>query len=468
MSKSADGTGLALLLLSKERLALAAGRSRIAEIDHQIRERALALRSLRDGRNLPQGGPQEDGSAFASSPTPRSGKIDALVSDGAQISQEVSALRALRAERDLLQGRLDAYTYPVLTLPNEIVSEIFVRFLPSYPKSPPIIGPLSPNILGQICRKWREIALSTPALWRGITMDLNPFSDFRRALGLLDTSLARSGSCALSIRLECTGVAPKEVAPFVDAISSACARWGHLALCTPRRSFRAIVGLLPLLRSLSIMSLTQFSRALEDTPTATRAFHTAPLLHKVTLQYHRTSPLSDLLPWARLTVLIVNYIAPERCADLLNATSSLVYCRLRVYYDIHHGPQSLKSVTPLAHLKTLILCAIGPHILPNFLNIFTLPALRRFRATEALIQPDPAAALIALVVRSGCALDELCVTGSSLPRRIYRNALPSVGSFRFKRGLDKKGAFFGVAESEDDTDGGDELDIGEDEDPDQE
>ncbi|KAJ6588192.1 hypothetical protein B0H19DRAFT_1098293, partial [Mycena capillaripes] len=76
----------------------------------------------------------------------------------------------LDAERNLLQKRLDAYTYPVLTLPNEVVSEIFGHFLPVYPTSPPAIDLLSPNLLGQICRKWREIALTTPVLWRAISV----------------------------------------------------------------------------------------------------------------------------------------------------------------------------------------------------------------------------------------------------------------------------------------------------------
>ncbi|KAJ7705931.1 hypothetical protein B0H14DRAFT_2415857, partial [Mycena olivaceomarginata] len=53
---------------------------------------------------------------------------------------------------------------PVLTLPNEIISEIFVQFLPVYPLSSPSTGPFSPTLLTQICRRWREIALTTPLL----------------------------------------------------------------------------------------------------------------------------------------------------------------------------------------------------------------------------------------------------------------------------------------------------------------
>ncbi|KAJ7734749.1 hypothetical protein DFH07DRAFT_689007, partial [Mycena maculata] len=62
-------------------------------------------------------------------------------------------------------GRLDAYKDPVLTLPNEIVSEIFVHLIPRSPKCPKITGFQSPIFLGRICRKWREIAFSAPTLW---------------------------------------------------------------------------------------------------------------------------------------------------------------------------------------------------------------------------------------------------------------------------------------------------------------
>ncbi|KAJ7741114.1 hypothetical protein B0H16DRAFT_1378380, partial [Mycena metata] len=73
---------------------------------------------------------------------------------------------------DALQTKAhsDASTYPVLTLPAKLVSEIFIHFLPAYPKRPPIKGVLSPFTLGQICRTWRDIALSMPRLWRAVEM----------------------------------------------------------------------------------------------------------------------------------------------------------------------------------------------------------------------------------------------------------------------------------------------------------
>ncbi|KAJ7664896.1 hypothetical protein B0H14DRAFT_3696612 [Mycena olivaceomarginata] len=81
----------------------------------------------------------------------------------AQILELERTLSSLKEEKDFLRARLAIYTYPVLTLPNEIVSEIFVQVLPDFPRYPPPIGPLSPYPLCQICRKWRDYSVLYPS-----------------------------------------------------------------------------------------------------------------------------------------------------------------------------------------------------------------------------------------------------------------------------------------------------------------
>jgi hypothetical protein len=103
----------------------------------------------------------------------------------------------LRLERTAVQERVDSYTYPVLTLPNEITSEIFIYFLPIYPVPPPLIGDLSPTLLTHICHQWREIALATPALWRAISLFGHYLPRNR-----ISSMLSRSGSCPLSIQMD--------------------------------------------------------------------------------------------------------------------------------------------------------------------------------------------------------------------------------------------------------------------------
>ncbi|KAJ6459557.1 hypothetical protein C8R45DRAFT_1030413 [Mycena sanguinolenta] len=98
----------------------------------------------------------------------RVAELDAQIWDlERSFERAISELRLQKAE---VQDRLISYKYPVLTLPKEIVAEIFVRFLPDYPSRPPLVGLHSPFLLTQICRPWREIASTTPTLWRAIPL----------------------------------------------------------------------------------------------------------------------------------------------------------------------------------------------------------------------------------------------------------------------------------------------------------
>ncbi|KAJ7507100.1 hypothetical protein B0H11DRAFT_190996 [Mycena galericulata] len=218
----------------------------------------------------------------------------------AQIAALEHSLRALKEEKISVQDRLDAYTYPVLTLPNEIISEIFVHFLPLYPKRPPIIGLRSPILLGQICRKWREIALSTPALWRRVAVSLRSAARLKRRdqkLILLETFLTRSGSCPLSVSLK-SGISYTHtytglLAPFLETIMSHSARWEHVSLpVMPMRSLRSGEGPLHLLRSLK--TTLPFLLDHPGDSAIALAFHAAPLLDSVTLQIFSPNLLSHL------------------------------------------------------------------------------------------------------------------------------------------------------------------------------
>ncbi|KAJ7644525.1 hypothetical protein FB45DRAFT_297430 [Roridomyces roridus] len=74
------------------------------------------------------------------------------------IEQQIQALEAqidaLRAERARVEKDLQAIVYPVLTLPPEILLEMFVHYVDDHRSR-------SPLHLIQICRFWRQVALST-------------------------------------------------------------------------------------------------------------------------------------------------------------------------------------------------------------------------------------------------------------------------------------------------------------------
>ncbi|KAJ7206489.1 hypothetical protein GGX14DRAFT_367219, partial [Mycena pura] len=127
------------------------------------------------------------------------GEITEITGEIEYLTERLSRLRhsvhVLRSEADALERLLSVD--PASILPTEIVSDILVHALPAYPICPPLAGKSSPTQLTHVCRKWREIALSTPSLWRAITIRLR--RDKSWDLDFVQTWLRRSGSCPLSL-----------------------------------------------------------------------------------------------------------------------------------------------------------------------------------------------------------------------------------------------------------------------------
>ncbi|KAJ6457146.1 hypothetical protein C8R47DRAFT_919272, partial [Mycena vitilis] len=81
-----------------------------------------------------------------------------------EILRQQAILSELDARRQSLERDLAQIIYPVFELPPEIISRIFVQCLPTHGRIRP--SPRTPPLLfTQVCRDWRDIALSTCELW---------------------------------------------------------------------------------------------------------------------------------------------------------------------------------------------------------------------------------------------------------------------------------------------------------------
>ncbi|KAJ7661929.1 hypothetical protein DFH06DRAFT_1471587 [Mycena polygramma] len=328
----------------------------------------------------------------------------------AQILDLEWSLSVLRAKKTLVEQRLDSYRYPVLTLPNEIASEIFIQFLPLYPTSPPLAGPRSPVSLTQICRQWREIALATPALWRAITFfDRN--ITLERRCHMANMWLDRSGCCPLSMSVD-------EV-EFLPTIIPYRTRLEHLRLVTfSSADLSLLEGPMPLLRRLDLR--------LETIPAF--RLHDAPLLRDVTLNFLAVRDIT--LPWAQLTSLTLHDVNPDESAQLLQQTTNLVHCELFIWF---HG--DWHAVT-LPSLQSLVLHdAEGPCRDSGFFESFTVPALRRLHVPELALGRNPIDRLSSFMRQSGCELHELTVycfpERGGIDQPSFREAFASIPNFTF-------------------------------------
>jgi hypothetical protein len=317
-----------------------------------------------------------------------------------------SSLSALRTEKALAEKRIDAYKYPVLTLPNEIPSGIFLHFLPNYPNCPPLTGNFSPTLLTQICRIWREIALDTSALWREIALSDEPDDiPFERQADIGDVWLSGSGRCPLSI---CLDGNYDGNAVLLAAIVPHRERWEYLKLNLSLSLPPTIAGPMPLLRHLDF-EVREFA---DDTDVVQVVLLELPLL--------RTSILNDLaasrvvLPWAHLTSLTLKHVFPQEWIPILQQTSNLVHCDLRLYPIYGQSPE-IPDIT-LPHLESLIMTETEPDegITPSRYFTFIVPALRSLQIPERFLGEHPIDALTALMSKSGCSLEIVYITGQRI------------------------------------------------------
>ncbi|KAJ7162899.1 hypothetical protein C8R46DRAFT_330701 [Mycena filopes] len=325
--------------------------------------------------------------------------------------------------------------YPVLTLPPELVSEIFVSFLPSYPEIPPQFGPLSPLFLCQICRRWRAIAISTPDLWRAIPLGVSDISskeelDTDAQFEIADTWLARSATRPLSIRLIGSISDPYSDDSFIlsillDKILIHTQRWEYLHLVVPSDLFALVEGSMPLLRALTIGPAPNMH---SERPTTLTPFHCAPELQAVLLtESFLTAALT--LPWAQLTRLESRCLYVSECRSILEAAPQLVYCQFTVCDGDEIEPElpAIIIQTRLCHLILDIYKTVQSDVdLDVLLGMFTLPALRTLEVFEPYFSRE---ALTGFMSRSRCALEQLSVTGSSLPAMSRYKPSDSVGGF---------------------------------------
>ncbi|KAJ7659167.1 hypothetical protein DFH06DRAFT_437341 [Mycena polygramma] len=329
---------------------------------------------------------------------------------GPEILAQKEAIAKLKLEREILENHLASYIYPVLTLPNEVVSEIFLQSLdpsdsPFHPSNSLLAGPASPLFLGHICQRWRDIALSTPSLWATISLTTvvrNP----ARQLQLLDIWLTRSRQCPLSVTIAVNNRFDDRAwlaRQFVDCIAPHHKRLEVLMFKVAHGELPKFQGELPLLRVLHIWPVYGTLYTIPPDPVP-RMFIGAPKLTTVAIDGSFCTLLP--LPWRQLTSLSISHGAVDDVAQVLRMTPHLTDLTAQLnHLSLDLTAESSPPVPPLMHLRSVLLlfCHLASTTLQQrLLGSLTLPALTRLDITDRIVP-----SVLDLITRSNCPLDRL-------------------------------------------------------------
>ncbi|KAJ7644613.1 hypothetical protein FB45DRAFT_1021369 [Roridomyces roridus] len=300
-----------------------------------------------------------------------------------------SELIRLRAERENVLAKLAAVVYPVLTLPHEITSEVFLRYLDDEPTCNPLV-------LSSVCSLWRKVALSTPRLWT----HLHPRHDWTHVADFLRLWLPRAGALPVDIRLL-----------LPDTSSSGRAACEEIFRILGEHSTQLRVldlfnysgGInIPVEWPGPLSSLTKISLSTIHDEISIPSLLDAPQLKEASFSRSSFATViwPSYLPWNQLTTLRFFHVGIPECLQILEHTPNLELLEFGYNAELEFGFTAPPLL--LRHLHTLILREnLGDRIMP-FLNP---PALRKLRLESAIGYCGHNVKLF--VERSLCALTDL-------------------------------------------------------------
>jgi hypothetical protein len=260
----------------------------------------------------------------------------------AEVDQEIEDLKALRAKLTLEIEDHRSLLSPVPHLPIDILQEIFASCLPT--EHYPVVSRYeAPLLLTQVCKNWRNIALSTPHLWSAIHIPIpslpghitsyeppvGGLSDYLTALLALIHErmvaihqwLERSKGSPLSISIFDAGNCPREVCDLVlDTIIHFAPRWNRLIFdthsCDLNRIACLVPSQVPQLKSLVVRNeaVTENFEITYSIPVSWSASEVvkAPQLQEIALHQMTDNIIEFPLRWSQMTRIFLGSIAGAR------------------------------------------------------------------------------------------------------------------------------------------------------------
>ncbi|KAF8207858.1 hypothetical protein K438DRAFT_1814451 [Mycena galopus ATCC 62051] len=251
----------------------------------------------------------------------------------------------------------------ILTLPNEITSEIFIHCLhPRFPfYATSTTNPTrAPMLLLHVCRTWRSIALSVPGLWTRLELNLNRLPQALFEAGNLEKfvedRIASVGARPLSLYLRGDYKRREEELHLIPAILRRLSKRIQILKLENIEHFPENTPDFPLLRIVSLLYIPGND---------IQMFSAAPRLQELDL--YATGPSCFTICWEALTVFTAGGLSSKDCIDVLRWAPGLVECNFdQPHWDIDPG------IVSHPNLKSFRLSETN---LYTFFEILAFPAL---------------------------------------------------------------------------------------------
>ncbi|KAJ7161461.1 hypothetical protein C8R43DRAFT_1105101 [Mycena crocata] len=275
------------------------------------------------------------------------------------------------------QGRLQyaALSRRILTLPPELLSEIFLHCLPDDEFISPDIT-TAPLLLCGVCRRFRNVALGTPELWSSLNMNFSePEKDVHAEFSqLCKVWICRAQSTPLSLSLSYTDEVHDDdmhlIISMAEIIAHLSKQWQNLNIELDDDFVELALALpmdakFPLLEKLTVTTLDSVA----ELPIS---FHDAPKLREVYL--NRMSRDILLLPWQQITTFQVDDIPVVPCLKILRDAQNLVDGIFDIFDE--DPSSSSTSMIPRMHLRSL--SVLGTDVV-DVIKCLKVPALTCLR-----------------------------------------------------------------------------------------
>jgi hypothetical protein len=359
-----------------------------------------------------------------------------------QIKQLEEEIGKLKVKHDALGSRMNEIHDPFIhKFPPEIGAHIFRLFLPTLDFKDNYIWPEPATFtrvlrLGAVCRKWRQLAWTTPDLWDALYVRISPpmkHSVAESLPGLLREWLSRSGIRPMTIFFhhsrfseesevhedssdESTAETLASVTGLViDVINLHSGQWQNLHLHVSADISERLCG------SIQPSQLLYLELGIDGgtSPTPKFVMKSKPFPTQLTLT--EFPPTTIDIGWDNITRAMLWDLTANECLEVLQRAPALKYCRAQLLDD---AMDNLGTNILQRRLRSLNSSCNGT----QFLEAINVPSLEEW-THNTRGNPLPVTAMVSLLKRSGCCLKILNLQNISAPPNDLSNlfqAMPSL------------------------------------------